>query len=400
VLTQSKIQAMKPRARRYAVADGHGLTLEVQPTGIRSWRLRYRFAGRQRRVNLGRWPAVSLAEARRKTNELRQQIAAGTPPTPRFRTSKHYDLSPTFRTFTERYLQEIVAKVRRTPAAIARWIDRDLEPALGALPMRSIGASHVRAIVFARRDAGRFQAARALRNLIKRIFDYAMVCGICEKNPAHAVPLKFVAKAHTRDRALNEVEIGLFLRRLSAAQIAERHKIALRLILLTMVRKSELRLARWEYVHLDHAEWEIPPENSKTDKGQIVYLSQQAVDLLRGLGPGDGFLFPHRGGRTQPMAPSTLNRALERATRGMNPFTVHDLRRTAATRLSEMGFNRDWIEKAMNHTLPGVRGIYNRAQYAKQRREMLQKWADAVDRMVNGVVQDSNGLETDRHRDD
>ena len=373
---------MKPRAQRYAVADGHGLTLEVQPSGVRSWRLRYRFAGQQRRVNLGRWPAVSLAAAREQARMLRSQLAVGLPPSPRFRPAARKDASPTFKAFVSRYLDEIVAKVRRTPAAIERWIDRDLTPSLGALPMRSITADHVRSIVFARRDAGRPQAARALRNLIKRIFDYAQVCGLVDANPAHAVPLKFVAKPHTRDRALNEYEIGLFLRRLTEAPIKPQHKAALRLILLTMVRKSELRLARWEHVHLDRAEWEIPKESSKTGAAQIVYLSRQAVDLLRGLGPATGFVLPHRASQTQPMAPSTLNRALAIAARGMVPFTVHDLRRTAATRLSEMEFNKDWIEKAMNHTLPGVRGIYNRAQYAKQRRKMLQVWADAIDRMV------------------
>jgi integrase len=382
MLTQSKIQAMKPRTQRYAVADGHGLTLEVQPSGVRSWRLRYRFAGRQRRVNLGRWPMVSLAAAREQTRMLRSQLAVGLPLSSRFFSSSRKDASPTFKEFVERYLGEIVSKARRAPAAVERWIDRDLTPALGALPMRSITAEHVRAIVFARRDSGRPQAARALRNLIKRIFDYAQVCGVVDANPAHAVPLKFVAKPHTRDRALSEAEIGLFLRRLTVAPIRSQHKAALRLILLTMVRKSELRLAQWEHVHLDRAEWEIPKESSKTGAAQIVYLSRQAVDLLRGLGPATGFVLPHRASQTQPMAPSTLNRALAVVARGMIPFTVHDLRRTAATRLSEMEFNKDWIEKAMNHTLPGVRGIYNRAQYAKQRRRMLQTWADAMDRMA------------------
>jgi integrase len=188
--------------------------------------------------------------------------------------------------------------------------------------------------------------------------------------------LKYIAVAKARSRALNEGEIRIFLNRLDAAAIRSQFKIALRLTLLTLTRKSEVRLARWEHVNLERGEWEIPPEHSKTSAGQIVYLPRQASVLLAQMKPSEkrvGYVFPALGsdGYT-PTGPSTLNRALACVQGGMAHFTVHDLRRTGATRLSEMGFNPDWIEKAMNHKLRGVRGIYNRAEYATQRREMLQ----------------------------
>jgi integrase len=155
------------------------------------------------------------------------------------------------------------------------------------------------------------------------------------------------------------------------------------LILLTLVRKSELRLARWEHIDLARGEWEIPPEHSKTGAGQIVYLSSQARQLIERLqapAKRTGHLFPASGSDgSTPIGQSTLNRALLCAQRGMAHFTVHDLRRTGATRLSEMGYNADWIEKALNHKLRGIRGIYNRAEYGPQRREMLQAWADTLD---------------------
>jgi integrase len=196
-------------------------------------------------------------------------------------------------------------------------------------------------------------------------------------------PVKYISVAKARSRALNEAEIGMFLPKLDAAPLRSILQTALRLILLTLTRKSEVRLARWEHIHLERGEWEIPPEHSKTGTGQIVYLSRQVSTLLERLRPSAervGYVFPALGSDgSSPIGQSTLNRALGRAQRGMAHFTVHDLRRTGATRLSEMGYNPDWIEKALNHKLRGVRGIYNRAEYGPQRRKMLQEWADSLD---------------------
>jgi integrase len=214
-----------------------------------------------------------------------------------------------------------------------------------------------------------------------------MICGIVTSNPTSATPNKFIAKRRDRERALSEAEIGLFLRRLTASDLDGRLKCALRLILLTLVRKSELRLARWEHVDLTRGEWEIPPEASKTGKGQIVYLAPQAKRLFEQIAPlsaRHGCVLATANSQNFPISASTLNRALNRYQAGMVHFTVHDLRRTAATRLSEMGYAADWIEKAMNHTIRGVRGVYNRAQYAEERRKMLTEWAASVDRMEAG----------------
>jgi integrase len=247
----------------------------------------------------------------------------------------------------------------------------------------SVDTTHVREIVFPIRNAGHGQAAVAVRNLLKRMWDYALVCGLSVDSPVHRTPVKYIALAKARSRALSEAEIRLFLNRLDAAPLRSELKSALCLILLTLTRKSEVRLARWEHINFERREWEIPPEHSKTGAGQIVYLSRQAIAILERLRPTArraGYIFPAVGsdGNT-PIGQSTLNRALDRIQRGMPHFTVHDLRRTGATRLSEMGYQPDWIEKALNHKLRGVRGIYNRAEYAAQRREMLQAWADTLD---------------------
>lgn len=385
MLTASKIQALRPSSRRYRVRDGRCLELEVAPSGLKSWRVRYRFDGKQRLINLGRWPAVSLADARAGRDRVLANLGSGIPPTSQLARYRKNSKAVTFQEFSGRYLREVVADVRKSPRAVQRWLERDLYPALGAKPLASITADDVRELVFARRADGAPQAAVALRDLIKRIFDYAMVCNIVKANPAHAVPRKFIAKARSRDRWLRESELLRFLQQLEAAPIAAPYKIALRLILLTLVRKSELRLARWENVDLQKAEWEIPAEQSKNGKAHIVYLSRQAQECfkkLRRIYPDTAVVLPARNSWSEPISASLLNRALARARGKLAHFTVHDLRRTASTHLAERKYESDVVEKALNHTIKGVRGVYNRAQYAEQRRTMLQEWADALDKLA------------------
>jgi integrase len=385
-LTDKRIAALTPKAGRYSVHAGSGLYLEVWPSGAKSWRLRFMQNRHRRRINLGRFPEVNLETARAERDRLTQAIKAGRSPAEERRKQAREALRGlTVKQFGERYLSEVVEQTRKDAAPIRRYLSRDVYPAIGAMPVPAVQAEHVREIVFAIRDAGHGQAAVAVRNLLKRIWDYALACGVTSDNPIRATPVKFIAIAKARNRALNEAEIRLFLNRLDAAPLRSELKSALRLILLTLTRKSEVRLARWEHINLERREWEIPQENSKTGAGQIVYLSRQAIDILERLRPSArraGYIFPALGsdGNT-PIGQSTLNRALDRVQRGMTRFTVHDLRRTGATRLSEMGYQPDVIEKALNHKLRGVRGIYNRAEYAGPRRGMLQAWADTLDRL-------------------
>lgn len=165
-------------------------------------------------------------------------------------------------------------------------------------------------------------------------------------------------------------------------------------ILLTMCRKGELLQATWKQVDFEAATWTVPAEKMKARRAHVVYLSSQAMDLLVGLKTCSGsspYLLPGRYETDQPMSEATLNRVItvtvEKAQeQGLDlpHFCVHDLRRTASTLLHEAGYNTDWIEKALAHEQKGVRAVYNKAEYAEQRRSMLQSWADMVDGWVRG----------------
>jgi integrase len=165
------------------------------------------------------------------------------------------------------------------------------------------------------------------------------------------------------------------------------NKVALHLLLLTMVRKTELTEARWEHVDMKRGEWHI--NETKNGKPHIVYLSEQAKKLfeeLRVMAGDSPYVLPSRSNPKKPLSDSTLNHALDALGLSLaREFVIHDLRRTASTHLHEAGFSSDVIEKAMNHTIGGVRGVYNRAEYADQRRDMLQQWADMVEQWVKGA---------------
>jgi integrase len=382
-LKVADIEALRPKERRYTVSDGRGLCLEMQPSGTLSWLYRYTLAGRQANVYLGHYPAVNAEKARKKRDELAAAIAKGESPADVKRRAKIGKLKKsTVKDFGERYLREIVAEDRQSPADVRRYLERDVYPTLGHLPLASIHADHVREIVFARKAKGCRSAALAIRNVIKRMCDYAIVCGVIESNPAHAIPPKYIAEQVKRDRALSEAEIGVFLRALDAAPIAKRYKIALELILLTLVRKSALRLADWTEFDFGLGEWSIPKEHDKMGQGQIVYLSRQATALVERLAVPEervGCVLPAVNGKWAAISKSTLNKQLARVSVRIPHFTVHDLRRTATTRLSEMHWDEKWIEKCLNHKTAGVKRIYNRAEYAEDRKRMLQAWADHVD---------------------
>jgi integrase len=274
----------------------------------------------------------------------------------------------------------------KDPSAVRRYLDKEIFPTLGDKALKDVNALDVQVLVYRKRDNGRIQAAMQLRNVIKQIFDYAIETQLVTINPAVMVATRFIGKARQRSRVLSPREIRLYLRTVYQSNIRRQFKLALHIILLTLSRKSELLLARWRDVNLDAGEWLIPAENAKTAKPHIVYLSTQVVEMFRELKAlaGDSELvLPGRGSLVKPFAANALNKALEGLTFDMDPLTIHDLRRTGATLLTEHGFNRDVIEKALSHEAGGIRAVYIVAEYAEQRKKMLQWWADYVDGIVN-----------------
>lgn len=387
-LTDTALKALKPQDKPFTVSDGRGLYAEVLSTGSVVWRFRYRLNGKQEKLTLGRYPDLSLKMARLRRDEAAREVALGQSPVEAKRAAKAESAAQvTVREFGERYFREIVAKDRKDPTLPRRYFDKSIVPALGHLQMQEVSVDDVRSVIWAKKEQGFDAAAGQIRGLLKRLFDYGMTCGVTPSNPVLALPMRHIHRGKPRERALSPEEIGVFLRASYHSNIRRQFKLALHLTLLTLARKSELLEARWSEVDLAAREWNVPAHNSKTGQPHTVYLSTQAAALfeeLRRLASGSEYVLPSRSSLKKPFAKNALNKALIVAMAGQDipAFTIHDLRRTASTLLHEHGWNSDVVEKALNHTIGGVRGVYNRAQYADQRRGMLQSWADFVDQLL------------------
>jgi integrase len=386
-LTDAGIKALKPRAGRYLVSDGRGLSLDILPSGKMSWLYRYRLNGKYGKENLGHYPDLSLRAARDKRDKLAGKVAKGESPAAEEKLKRGGVVTnPTVKEFGERYYKEQVVANWKDPKTIRRYLDNEIFPTLGDRLLKEVTALDVQALVYRKRDNGQVSAAIQLRSVIKQLFDYAIETRLVTINPAAMVATRYIGKARKRSRVLTPTEIRLYLRTIYQSNIRRQFKLALHIILLTLSRKSELLLARWEHVNFEAGEWLIPAENAKTAKPHIVYLSTQVAEMLRELkvlAGGSELVMPGRGSLTKPFAANALNKALEGLTFDMDPLTIHDLRRTGATLLTERGFNKDVIEKALSHEAVGIRAVYIIAEFAEQRKEMLQWWANYVDGIVN-----------------
>ena len=385
-LTDAKIEALKPQPKRYLVSDGNGLSLDVLPSGVMAWLFRYRHGGKQERVTLGRYPDMTLKAARQARLERAVSVAGGKSPAKEKRLARAgLTTNPTIKTFGERYYQEQVVPNWKNPKDIRRYLDNEIYPTVGHKQLSDVTALDVQVMVYRKRDHGHVAAAIQLRRVMKQIFDYALELQLVTINPAAMVATRYIGRARKRSRVLSPKEIRLYLRTIYQSNIRRQFKLALHVILLTLSRKSELLLARWDHVNFETGEWLIPEENSKTAKPHLVYLSAQVAEMfreLKSLAGESALVLPGRGSLTRPFAANALNKALDGLTFDMDPLTIHDLRRTGATLLTEHGFNRDVIEKALSHEQQGIRAVYIVAEYADQRKKMLQWWADYIDTIV------------------
>lgn len=421
-LNDVKLRNLKSGGKAYQEADSGGLFVHAQPGGTKTFRLRYRVGGReakQEQITLGEYPTYSLAEARSWRDDCKALAGRGLSPMalkrgdpiPDDATPAEKELAQAFinkwcwkarseakakeaetlaadtvEAFALRWYAEIAEPANSNPRNIKRVLDKDVIPAIGSKQIADVTVTDILEITDRVKNRGADQMALQTRNVLKRLFAYAIARGKVQFNPAAAIEAKYIAQAKSRDVALSPEEVGLLLRAIYQSSMKRAHKLALHLLILCMVRKSELTEAKWEELDIEKAEWSIPGERMKKDKPHLVPLSRQAVAMfeeLKGLSSGSEWVFPSRGDLKQPISKSTLNVAVRALDVEVRDFVIHDFRRTASTHLHEAGFNSDWIEKCLAHETKGIRGVYNKAQYAGQRREMLQWWANFVDSQIH-----------------
>ena len=385
-LSDTALKRLKPKDKNYSKSDERGLFIEVLKTK-KIWRMRYRINGKQEKITFGEYPAVSLAEAREMREEARGLIAKGISPARHKQQAKREETKRyTVEDFANTWFVDVASKANKNPKTIKSALANDVLPIMGNLKLEDVTIQDVSAVIDKIKARGSDYSALFTRNLLKRMFSYAISKGLTQFNPAQAIEAKHIATAKSRDVALTSDEIGKLLRGIYQASFRRSYKLALHLLIITMVRKSELIEARWDEIDFDTAQWCIPYGRMKMRKTHIVPLSTQALAMLeelKGLSSHSDYVLPSRNTLRKPICKSTLNNHVRTLDLDIKDFVIHDFRRTASTLLHESGFNSDWIEKSLAHEQKGVRAVYNKAEYLKPRGEMLQWWADFVNDQID-----------------
>lgn len=390
-LTDAKARTAKPKDKPYKLADAGGLYLEVMPNGARYWRWKYRSAGKEKRLALGVYPAVTLAQARTKRDDARTLLAAGTDPGQARQQAKHLAAlaaSNSFETVAVEWhrLQTAGRWTARYAAKVMQGLEKHIFPALGHRPINAITAGELLAVLRAMQAGGTIDRANRLRQTCGEVFRYGIVTGRCDSNPASDLVRALQASRQRHFASLTKEQLPIFLRALTTEhRVSHMVRLGLRLLALTFVRPGELRQATWSEFDLDNATWDIPAERMKMREGHIVPLSEAALETLRELhtltGNGE-LLFPGRSNVRQPISDNTFRLALH--SMGFE-VTAHGFRSTASTILNEMGFRADVIERQLSHGERNkVRKAYNRAQYLEERRDMMRQWGEYLAALEHG----------------
>jgi integrase len=413
-LTDTAVRQAKATGKAYTLGDIDGLSLAVSPQGGKSWHFRYYWGGKQKRMSLGTYPEVSLREARQARDEARALLAKGANPhTDRQQKRQttllagEYTFEAVSRQWIEHHKQGIKTGKRSTHATILRVFGKDILPCLGKRSILEIRRPDLLEVIARIERRKACSVAQQVRGYLNRMYRFALV-----KVPGlehnYASDLDIVALPHPLVRHnpfLRLTELPALLKAVREYPGLAQTRHALRLLLLTGVRTGELRHAKPGEFDLERGLWLIPSDNVKQlqrEKRQtgkdippyLVPLSTQAIEIIRellaGITSSQPYLLPNRSHPERCLSPHTLNEALKRMGY-QDKLTGHGIRGTLSTALNEIGYPQTWIEAQLSHSDPNaIRAAYNHAEYVEQRRRMMQDWADRLDLLERGEIEEAS----------
>lgn len=391
MLTNTEAKAARATRKPYKLADRDGLYLFITPKGAKSWRYDYRLAGARETLTIGRYPETSLADAREALIKARRQVEHGESPARTKQDSKaqaRFARANTIQALGEKwYLDRKAARSKSWCDNARRFLEQDIYPAMGNKPIREVMADDVERLVRKIAEKRGAKSAHYMRLTLAGLFK-SLPRHLGVGNPARDVGMVIeLPKPTPKGRPLTAKEIPAFLAAVDRYPGRSVTKLAIKLLMLTFVRKCELIEAPWDEIDLDRSEWVIAAERMKMDKPHIVPLSHQAIDCFTKLKPlsfGSRYVFPNLGNPNKPMGASTFNKVFD--TIGYKGrFTPHGVRSTASTELNAQGWPADAIERQLAHTERDlVRAAYNHADFMKDRKKMMQSWADFLDALGAG----------------
>lgn len=359
------------------------------------WRMDYRFADKRKTLALGVYPRVSLAKARQRREKARELLAEGVDPAAAKKEEKQAKAAAAVSTFeaVARDWLGITAteRMNSTQSKIRTWLEKDVIPYIGKMPVSAIGPRDVLAALRKMEARGALDSVQRVKQICGQVFRYAVATGSAERDVTQDLKGALAKPTHGNFAAITDpIKVGELLRSIFDYQGHTYTMAALKLAPLVFVRPGELRTAEWGEINLDAAEWRIPSQKMKMKADHIVPLSKQAVEILLALKPVTGhgrFIFPSIRTGERPMSENTINAALRGMGYAADIHSAHGFRAMARTIMDEvLGERVDLIEHQLAHAVKDPNGrAYNRTSHLPARRVMMQRWADYLDKLRTGA---------------
>lgn len=390
-LTDTACKNAKPVDKPYKRFDGGGLYLEVMPNGNKLWRLKYRYLGKEKRISLGAYPLVSLAEAREGRGEAKKLLIRDIDPSTARRDRKHNFIRNAQNTFEavarEWYENQENRWSKKYAAKVMRGMTVNIFPFIGSRPIAQITPPELLDCLRKIEKRGALDIAGRTKQICGQVFRYAIQTGKCERDAAADLKGALKTRKKTHFASIEGKDISAFINALERndARLYARTRRAIWLSMLTFVRPGEIRQACWSEVDWQEKQWTIPADKMKMHRDHIVPLSKQALAILKEQKEETGqlntdWVFPSQIKPRQCMSDGTVNRAIKRLGYG-GKMVAHGFRALARTTIRErMGHDSEIIEKQLAHKTRNPLGeAYDRTQFLPQRVKMMQEWADYLD---------------------
>lgn len=394
MLTDTAIRKAKPKEKPYKVSDSQGLYLLINPKGSKLWRVKYRMNGVERKLALGSYPEITLAEARSARDAARRQLAHSIDPNfvkRQERIEAGIRASNSFSSVAQELIEKKGREGMAEPTlAKMRWFVKLLGSDYGKRPVAEITPQELLHELRKHERRGRLETANLLRAFASRVFRYAVATARAERDPAQLLIGALTTPRVKHFPAITDaITFGALLRAIEDYQGDPAVMHALKLTPHVFQRPGEIRHMEWTEVDFGKAVWIIPEGKMKMRQPHSVPLSRQSLAILtnmRTLSGSGRYVFPSIRSRTRPISENTINAALRRMGYPKDQMTAHGFRTSASSLLNESGkWNPDAIERALAHMVAGsVRRIYNQSAYWNERVEMAQWWSDYLDELREG----------------
>lgn len=382
-LNDRQIKHSKPKDKPYKLTDGNGLYLHITPAGGKLWRLKYRIDGKEKTLSIGKYPHLSLVEAREAAENARKMKAQGIDPSQakqQAKAERQAALLNTFEHIARDWHQNNISRWKPNHAQrIMRYLEKDVFPYIGSHPIQELRVVHIKQVLDAITARGVAETAEKIRQWINKIFNYALMLERVDGNPASALVGYIQPQTTEHMPALPREELTEFYRRLLQVDAEPQNRLCLMLLVLCFPRNTEIRGGEWKEINWQAKTWTIPASRMKRPREHLIPLSDWAIELLQELHQLTGkgrFMFPNRNTISGYISENTLGNILNRiGYKGI--ATPHGFRSLASSILNEQGFNPDAIERQLAHVEENkIRAAYNRAEYLAERTEMMQWYSD------------------------